>query len=56
MYAIVIDGELKGSSLPACEIAKAIKQNDKGERLPIQVASFLPGSGWVPVCVEQFVH
>lgn len=56
MYAIVIDGELRGQGA-RLEVLKTLRQNELGERLAVQVASFSPAlREWIPVCLDQFVN
>lgn len=57
MYAIVIDGELRANGIKAGEVLKVLKQNELGEGLTVQVASFSKElRRWIPVCLENFLN
>lgn len=49
MYALAIDGELVAANLKAEEVLRNLKDREEGR---IEVASFLEGKGWIPVCLE----
>lgn len=54
MYAIAIDGELLATGLKAGEVLKNLKVRENEAK--VEVACFVPGKGWVQVCLEQFAH
>lgn len=54
MYAIAIEGDLKATGLTAVQVLKNLKDNKEDGR--IEIASFSPGKGWVPVCIDRFIH
>lgn len=52
MYALAIDGELVSANLNAEQVLKNLKVNREDGK--IEVASFVKGKGWMPVCIEKF--
>jgi hypothetical protein len=58
MFAVAVDGELVASRVSKEEVVKILKvtrdMQHVGEVGRIEVASFEPAEGWVPVCIERF--
>lgn len=52
MFAIAIDGEYKGQ-VEAIQIKRILQ--DRENEAKIEVASFRPNEGWIPVCLDRFV-
>ena len=53
MFALAIDGEYKGQ-VEAIQVKRILA--DREIEAKIEVASFSPGEGWIPVCLDKFVQ
>lgn len=52
MFALAIDGEYKGQ-VETIQVQRILQ--DRAIEAKIEVASFDPSLGWIPVCLDHFL-